>query len=83
MKKLKEVWNNEKLTLSAKMLYADIYVHIYDECNEVEISNKEIEERLQITKEKLRKAKEQLLEFRYIEIEQGINKNKFTKYKLI
>lgn len=83
MNKLKEVWNNKKLTLSAKMLYVDIYVHIYDECNEVEISNKEIEERLQITREKLRKAKEQLIEFRYIEIEQGINKNKFTKYKLI
>ena len=80
MNKLKEVWNDEKLTLSAKMLYADIYVHIYyDKCNEVEISNKEIEERLQITREKLRKAKEQLLKFRYIEIEQGINKNKFTK----
>lgn len=83
MNKLKEVWNNEKLTLSAKMLYAEIYISIFDDSNEVEISNKEIEEKLQITREKLRKAKEQLIEFKYIEIEQGINKNKFTKYKLI
>lgn len=83
MNKLKEVWNNKKLTLSAKMLYAEIYISIFDDSNEVEISNKEIEEKLQITREKLRKAKEQLIEFKYIEIKQGINKNKFTKYKLI
>lgn len=80
--KLKEVWNNNKLTLSAKTLYTYIYIGISCHGNEIRISNKQIEEQLEITKEKLRKAKEQLIEYGYIEIEQGINKTKCTKYKL-
>lgn len=80
---LEKVWRSE-LSNNAKMLYVELFI----ECNnnfweEIEISSKELQRRLNIKEIQLRRARKELIEEGYIIYTKGINKNIKSTYDIV
>lgn len=80
---LEKVWRSE-LSTNAKMLYVELFI----ECNnnfweEIEISSKELQRRLNFTEVQLRRARNELIEEGYITYNKGTNKSKKAIYDIV
>lgn len=80
---LEKVWKS-KLSNTAKNLYMELFL----ECNsnyweDVELSTKQLADRLKVSEVQIRRARKELKENEYIEYEKGVNKNVNSIYKII